>query len=380
MSAKKNTSATPSKTPADGKATQASKPAEKPRALPAAEPDDFDKELSSALGAPIPAAGDDDPGDDTATGGDDNQPDPSDPSDESTESGVESPESAATDEATTATDDDDDTATDDEAAATGDDDTPAADAGGEEPAAPPPDEVAQLRQQVADLAQKLAAAAPAAASPQPEIRAPQSHGSAVEEIAAAETPGELLRLQDKFQQFEDFAADNPEGAELPPATPDGEPRVYTAEQVRSLGRAARAALRAIPRQAQYLQQRAQLDAVADKAYPEFADPKSDHARAYATYRLNPALRALPYLKLIVGDALAGMRARADKEKAAAGDGRPGAKFAPVARRPVPALPSGSARKPAPLTNKQARQAAVNKRLAASNGSATALAEAFEEVM
>ena len=355
--------------PAPRQSAKSAKPTKLAEILPAAAapaepyvPDDLDREIADAIGAPLPATGDDD---DAAGDATEDQSDQTDQSD------------AATDDDLYEDDDDAAAASVDSAAdgdAAGD---AAAEAGAEERVGA--DELSQLRSQVAVLTAKLdIATAENTLARQRPIQNPESKiQNPDDEISDAETPEDLLRLQAKFQQFEDFAADNPEGAELSPATPGGEPRVFTAEQVRSFGRAARDALRRIPRQAQLLQQRAQFNAAAEKAYPDYANPKSDLARFYATYSQNPNLRAVPGLKLILADALAGMRAREAREKAAAGDGRPGTKVPPPARRAVPVLPTGSARKPAPQTGNQTRRAAAAKRLENSNGTADELAAMLE---
>ena len=358
--------------------------------------DELSRDIAEALGAPLPATGDDEDGEEeSGDGAPDGQEEDTGrlPVPREEESGEEAGEEESGEEET-GEEESGDGAPDKQEEDTGrlpvplgedtEEDTGEAETRG--------DELAQLRRQIAALEERLAQGG-SGVTPLSEKRRDAegdekrrvAASTSEEEVASAESAGDLQRLQDKFQRLEDFASDNAEGYEGEPATPGGEPVVYTAEQMRALARNARAALRAIPRQAQLLQARAGFNKFAEEAYPDFKDPKSEAARFYEGYRQNPAMRALPYLKLIVGDALAGMKAREARAKAktanpnASGDGRPGTKAPPPARRNVPALSPGSARRPAAQTGRQAREAAVNKRIAASDGSAAALAEAFEEL-
>jgi len=148
---------------------------------------------------------------------------------------------------------------------------------------------------------RLKAAAPA------QVRAPST---IEEEVQAARTPEELNTLQARYEAWEEFALQHPDGHEIP-GKDGGEPTVYTAEQTRAILVNMRRALRAIPAQTRAIEQVKAQDAAAHKAFPAYDNPDSPVSKAYdAIVQRAPALaRMVPDLKLFVADAMRGRELR-----------------------------------------------------------------------
>jgi hypothetical protein len=116
---------------------------------------------------------------------------------------------------------------------------------------------------------------------------------------------------------------------------------YTAEQMREAAtRYERELFREIPKAKAVLAQRAQFDAaVTAVEYPALLDPKSQDARIAEHFlRKFPALRMEPDVMVLIGDMLAGERAR--NAKVAAGSVKPVAVKAKTVGKTVVAAPAG----------------------------------------
>ena len=140
-----------------------------------------------------------------------------------------------------------------------------------------------------------------------QTRAPSS---IEEEVQQARTIEQLDQLQARYEAWEEFALQHPDGHEIP-GKDGGEPTVYTAEQSRAILVNMRRALRAIPAQVRAIEAVQAQDIAAHKAFPAYANPDSPMSKAYdAIVQRAPALvRAMPDLKLFVADALRGRELR-----------------------------------------------------------------------
>lgn len=203
-----------------------------------------------------------------------------------------------------------------------------------------------------------------------------------QEVFRADTPERLDELRDHFERLEDLAVANRDGVEIP-AKDGGEPKVYSREQMGELLTNARRALRAIPKRQEQLVQETRSNQAAVTVYPGYEDPESDESRSLA-YVLQhvPEIRRIPNYRMVIGDAIAGERARikaAKEAKSAAtsknGKPMPG-KPAVTTTRKVPApVPGAPHRAPSAPTPKAKKIALARKR--AESGSEADIARLIE---
>jgi len=94
---------------------------------------------------------------------------------------------------------------------------------------------------------------------------------------------------------------------------------YTAEDIASIRERAEDALELhIPRRAAFLTQYKQAKPVAEKLYPFWRDRKSvEYSEAQEVLRAMPGLGQLPEHQILIGDFIAGRKARIEREKAPA---------------------------------------------------------------
>jgi hypothetical protein len=151
---------------------------------------------------------------------------------------------------------------------------------------------------------------------------------------------------------------------------------YTATQIRdAVGRYEEELFRELPKAKEALQKRAAFDAtVTAKVYPDVLKPGTkDGMIARAFLQRFPALKVLPDVHVIIGDMIAGERARTEKAKAggAAGSPRPQGEGG---RKTVVAAPAGS---PVRRIEQEPRKGLNMKALAERGFSLEAVAEALD---
>lgn len=156
----------------------------------------------------------------------------------------------------------------------------------------------------------------------------------------ADSERDIAKLEKEFAAFEKWAlahwdgVDEVEAEGKTPAQPG-----YTAQQVRArYGELKEMREKVIPAARDALAQRAQFDAAAKERYPDLFNPKhADYRVAEAVLTRAPGLKAIfPNIKIFIGDALRGERARLAEEKAKAAKGKP----APAPKAPVRPAPGG----------------------------------------
>ena len=238
----------------------------------------------------------------------------------------------------------------------------------------------EYARKVEALERELQAARAAPAAPPPP---------ATGEVAllTAESPEALAALRRRAEELEEWAELNQQGTEPDPARPDAPG--YSPQQVAQVKVAAKRRLRDLEERAREIEHVRNFSAHAVAQYPELAEADSEAARAAAfVLQRVPELRRLPNYKLILGDALAGERARLSKLRAAqqapkvAPDGKPlaGQPIAPAkgaAPRAVPPVVRGAPVRAAAATpGKQANLLRTRQR-ALSTGSEADLADLVE---
>jgi len=160
-------------------------------------------------------------------------------------------------------------------------------------------------------------------------RAAPAGGGAINPLLMAETDAELNKREDYLWQVEEFCEEHIDGYE---AEKPGEQSYTAAEIRRRLLEVRRERERDLPRARETLKRRTAYEAVTREAYPELADPRSELSVEAARWAARiPGVKALPEYKLVLGDLLAGRKAREGKAK---GQPKPAARPAP----PVPGAP------------------------------------------
>lgn len=127
--------------------------------------------------------------------------------------------------------------------------------------------------------------------------------------------------------------------------------------------------RYLPKARDMVRERAKLQATVKTVYPELLDPKSeDHKQMEKILRAYPAMRTRPDVELLIGDLLAGKKAREAKAT--------GKKPAP---RPAPSVPMGptpAGTKGGPMDKGKPKTEGRAERFAQGGHTDDALAEAF----
>lgn len=128
-----------------------------------------------------------------------------------------------------------------------------------------------------------------------------------------------------------WCEENPDGTTV--KTPDGKETEYTAEEIRRIKLNVLEALEEhLPRQLNYVQQRAQIDPVAEQTYSWWKDRTSrEFQTAQNMLKAFPELRKFPDYKMVIGDYIRGAAEREAsyaKQKAAA-TAKPVVKKAPA---------------------------------------------------
>jgi len=150
-------------------------------------------------------------------------------------------------------------------------------------------------------------------------------------LLLADSEAELEKREDFLWRVEEFCEENRDGYEGKGTDQDPS---YTAEEIRTrLLQVRRERERDLPRAREMLKRRAAFEAVTREAYPELADPRSDlSAEANRVLARVPGLKALPDYKLVLGDLLAGRKAREVKKT---GPARVAPKPPPAPAAPTP---------------------------------------------
>ena len=153
------------------------------------------------------------------------------------------------------------------------------------------------------------------------------------------TPEQLDAYEDRLQGLIDFCEMNPDGYEADPE--DKNDRNLSAEQIRKAKVMNSRLLRQIPALRQMQVQRTQAFVVAEQEYPNLKAGAEDRKIYDLFCEKVPGFRRIPNGLIMVGDMLAGERARQAKKETASGKAREteGKKPAPIAK-PLPGTASG----------------------------------------
>ena len=208
-----------------------------------------------------------------------------------------------------------------------------------EPAAPAAQVQAQLEEarQAAAAAQARIAELETKLAAPPATAGPQLTPKPLDPALLADDEASIDRRDAQLAELEQWALDNWEGSDDLPATATSPAQpAATAKQVRSMyQRVQEARSRLIPAARTALAQRRQHEAQARSIYPALFDPKTpEHRVAQALLAQAPALKAVfPNIYTIIGDAIAGERARLARAQA-----KPAPTAPKVTTRPAPAAP------------------------------------------
>ena len=183
-------------------------------------------------------------------------------------------------------------------------------------------EAQQLKEQVTVLQQQLQSV---------DVNA-VAKAAGINPLLLTENPQEIAKRERMIADFEKWAIKHWDGYE---GTDDEKDPSYTAEQIRSRYAELREeAVQTIPHAKQLLAQRAQFNAAAKEIYPELLDTKSQqHQIVQQVFKTIPQLRTLPNALILIGDMLAGEKARLEQAKK---KGKPTPPpRAPAAPKPAP---------------------------------------------
>jgi hypothetical protein len=173
------------------------------------------------------------------------------------------------------------------------------------------------------------------------------------DVLTVDTPEQLAEVRAAAERLEGWAELNQAGVEADPENPNS--RAYTAQEVAQVRINARRKLKAVEARAQQLEHTQRFNAAAADLYPGFQDQDSEESRALAhVLQQVPELRRLPNYRIIIGDALAGEKARQKQVRdAAAARKSPNGK--PLAGHPAA---NGQPRKAPPVNGAPARGSAA----------------------
>jgi hypothetical protein len=178
-------------------------------------------------------------------------------------------------------------------------------------------------------------------------QAPAGGSGAINPLLMADSEAELDKREDFLWQAEEWCEENIDGHEGDGSKEN--PSYTSAEIRRRLLTIRRERERDLPRARETIKRRAAFDAVTRESYPELADPRSElSVDASRLLARAPGLRAIPEYRLLLGDLLAGRKAREEKKtppRKTAMKSPPPAPGAPVPPRSGIQLPG----KPKPKT-------------------------------
>jgi len=189
--------------------------------------------------------------------------------------------------------------------------------------------------EIKDLKAQLDTAQPIRLTPTPD-----------DPMSGCESMDDITAMMQSAKAVKRWAQDNPEGAIV--KGKDGQDVELDAAAVREHLHRAEDVLDAAPRRAQFLQNRAAFDAEAKEVYPTLFTTGTEEAQLMQGFtRAFPDVMKLPNWRLLVGDAIAGQKARlaaaAAKAsgKPAAPAGKPAAKPAAKPAPKIPKVPGGN---------------------------------------
>jgi prefoldin subunit 5 len=164
---------------------------------------------------------------------------------------------------------------------------------------------------------------------------------------------EVSREVDQAKQIRRWCEMNPDGAVV--TGKDGVEVEYSAEEVRNIKIKALDAIEEhLPKRMQYLQNFNQMEQVAIKEYPWWKDKASRDRQIAETFlKAFPEIQKFPDYKMVIGDYIAGVKARESK-------GKPSGV---VNKAPSQPRPSSA---PVPVPAKDAKTQQAQKRFTASN--------------
>lgn len=228
------------------------------------------------------------------------------------------------------------------------------------------EQVAYLEEQVAVKTAEFNAKLSAAETKVAELTAQLQTASAKPGPVPANIPAvfmvdsmdKIVEEQTRLNTFKDWALEHWDGFE---ATKEGE-KSFTKEQIRSAYAGVEKQLtQVLPAAAQTLRAREQYEPQVKLAYPELMDPKTPEFKVMMTF-LNaaPNLRLFPNFKLLIGDAIAGEKARLAKNKSKSVIAPSGKKVVTVVKKLAPKLPVGARSGPQSQAALEQRRASMAK--------------------
>lgn len=204
------------------------------------------------------------------------------------------------------------------------------------------DRAEQLEAEMAELRARVEATPPITLAPTPD-----------NPLADVETPEQLEQRVSIARKVRKWALANLEGGTVTNA--QGEEVYHEPAKVREyLANADEVLTEHAPRRQQWLQQRASTLPEAQAAYPAlFKAGSQEQGVLREVLKSYPALKAIPNLELIVGDAIVGQQMRFARQQQA------GAKAAPAKKpvKPTPSAPSPAKGTKVPAKDIQTRDAA-----------------------
>lgn len=236
------------------------------------------------------------------------------------------------------------------------------------------DKLVAQREEHAARVKALEAELDALKSREPEVVVAPTAGNPLADIT---DEGALEQRLQRAVALKRWAIENPQGGSI--RKPDGEEVAISEEQVRGMLADAEEEIAIhIPKRAQWLRDARAQEQVAREVYPSlFAEGSEDAVRARSILKAWPELTRFPDYKMVIGDYLAGVRAR---EERAANAAKEKAK-APAVRKLAPPVPKVAA--PPVKQGKQQQQTGSSKgvtvdRVIQAGGSRDAIFEYLQE--
>jgi hypothetical protein len=184
-------------------------------------------------------------------------------------------------------------------------------------------------------------------------------------LANVDSVGELEQRAQLAFQAKTWCLENLDGGEV--ETGEGQTQFLDGKAVKQVLAASESMLaQHIPNRHAYLVNRAKFDTEARKAYPSLFKAGSEEAKVLAQWvKVFPEVRKFPDFVLIIGDALAGQKARFARSKALKGAGSSNGAQSGVEAPPLaPPAPSGGGRERAAqkgLSREELNQVATDRR-------------------
>jgi hypothetical protein len=198
-----------------------------------------------------------------------------------------------------------------------------------------------LESEISDLRARLDASTPVQIVPTPN-----------DPLADVETPEQLAERISTAKKVRKWALEHLEGGTVTNAA--GEEVYYEPAQVRQyLANADEVITEHAPKRQQWIAQRQSVLPEAQAAYPSLFKAGSQESQVLReTLKAYPALRGMPNLELVIGDAIAGQQLRFARQEAGKKSGNPVAK----PEKSTPSVPSAAKGSKVPARDIQTRAA------------------------